>query len=88
MHTVELKGEIRDSSKDVTIQEITPSSVQIKFDSLQTKTLDIKAKLSGYSAPDDYLIRDVSVSPKHCTDYRTGRGYFQNQPVCCGKGYR
>ena len=63
MHTVELKGEIRDSSKDVTIQEITPSSVQIKFDSLQTKTLDIKAKLSGYSAPDDYLIRDVSVSP-------------------------
>ena len=51
------------AAKDVTIQEITPSSVQIKFDSLQTKTLDIKAKLSGYSAPDDYLIRDVSVSP-------------------------
>lgn len=63
MHTVELKGETRDSSKDVTIQEITPFSVQIKFDSLQTKTLDIKAKLSGYSALDDYLIRDVSVSP-------------------------
>ena len=64
MHTIELKGEVVDGSKDITIEEISPSSIQIKFDSLQTKTLEIKAKLSGYSAPaDNYLIRDVSVSP-------------------------
>ncbi len=64
MHTVELKGEIRDRGKSVTIEEISPPSVQLKFDSLQTKTMEIKPKLSGYSAPaDNYLIRDVVVSP-------------------------
>lgn len=64
MHTVELKGEIRDRNKNITIEEISPPSVQLKFDSLQTKTLEIKPKLSGYSAPaDNYLIRDVVVSP-------------------------
>ena len=64
MHTVELKGEIRDRNKNITIEEISPPSVQLKFDSLQTKTLEIKPKLSGYSAPaENYLIRDVVVSP-------------------------
>lgn len=64
VHTVTLRGEIRDGNKNITVQEISPSSVQIKFDSLQTKTLNIKAQLSGYSAPvEDYLIRDVSVTP-------------------------
>lgn len=64
VHTVSLKGEIRDGTKQVTVKEISPASIQLKFDSLQTKTLDIRAKLSGYSAPaDSYLIRAVSVSP-------------------------
>lgn len=64
MHTVELKGEIRDRNKNITIEEISPPSVQLKFDSLQTKTLEIKPKLSGYSAPaENYLIRDVVISP-------------------------
>ena len=37
----------------------------MKFDSLQTLTLDIRARLTGYSVPEDeYLIRDVTVSPR------------------------
>lgn len=64
VHTVELKGEVEDGDKNISIESISPASVQIKFDSLETVTMDIKARLSGYSAPaDDYLIRDVSVSP-------------------------
>ena len=64
VHTVELKGEVEDGDKNISIESISPASIQIKFDSLETVTMDIKARLSGYSAPaDDYLIRDVSVSP-------------------------
>ena len=64
VHTVELKGEVEDGDKNISIESISPASIQIKFDSLETVTMDIKARLSGYSAPaKDYLIRDVSVSP-------------------------
>ena len=64
MHTVELKGEVVGDGKAITIQSIDPPSIQLKFDSLQTKSLDIRAQLSGYSAPaENYLIRDPSLSP-------------------------
>ena len=66
VHTVELKGEVEDGDKNISIESISPASIQIKFDSLETVTMDIKARLSGYSAPaKDYLIRDVSVSPSN-----------------------
>lgn len=63
-HTVELKGEVVGEGKNITIKEIDPPTIQLKFDSLQSQTFDIIANLSGYSAPaEDYLIRDVSVTP-------------------------
>lgn len=50
---------------NVSIVEISPANIQMKFDSLQTLTLDIRARLTGYSVPEDeYLIRDVTVSPR------------------------
>lgn len=65
-HTVPLLGEIADTnSGNVHIVEISPSSVQMKFDSLQTVSMDIRARLTGYSVPEDeYLIRDVTVTPR------------------------
>ena len=49
----------------MSIVEISPANIQMKFDSLQTLTLDIRARLTGYSVPEDeYLIRDVTVSPR------------------------
>ena len=65
-HTVPLLGEIADSnSGNVHIVEISPSSVQMKFDSLQTVSMDIRARLTGYSVPEDeYLIRDVTVTSR------------------------
>lgn len=65
-HTVPLRGEIVSADAgNVSIVEISPANIQMKFDSLQTLTLDIRARLTGYSVPEDeYLIRDVTVSPR------------------------
>ena len=35
VHTVELKGEVEDGDKNISIESISPASIQIKFDSLK-----------------------------------------------------
>lgn len=66
-YDVELTGTIKDRNAQVTVTSISPRTIQMKFDSLQTKTIEIEDKVTGLSAPEDYLIRNVSLSPSTVT---------------------
>lgn len=69
---------------NVSIVEISPANIQMKFDSLQTLTLDIRARLTGYSVPEDeYLIRDVTVSPRSVELTGPAEEIRAHQPVHC-----
>lgn len=66
-YDVELKGSIKDKNKQITIKTITPRTIKLKFDSLETKTYDIEEKISDYSAPAGYQIRASSLNPTEVT---------------------
>lgn len=65
IYSVELRADIRDktTNENVSVISMSPQTLQMKFDSLETKTLTIRNALSNISAPGDYLIGNVSLNP-------------------------
>ena len=71
-HTVPLRGEIVSADAgNVSIVEISPANIQMKFDSLQTLTLDIRARLTGYSERISQCIVEEEINEELTSSYTT-----------------
>lgn len=50
--------------EDIEILQINPSSVRVKFDRLQSKTLPIEVQINGLAVPnEDYIVEKETISP-------------------------
>lgn len=66
-YDVELRATVKDKNKQITIKSITPRTIKLKFDSLETRTFDIEERISDYSAPEGYQIRASTLNPAQVT---------------------